>query len=427
MNLESYRTFGRSGLVVSPLALGAMTFGAQRWGSDEAASRAVFEAYVEAGGNFVDTADVYSSGRSEEMLGRFIADGKLRDRIVIATKAGFAREDGYPHAGGNGAKNIHTALEMSLRRLGMECVDLFWLHAWDMVTPAEEALQTLASLVRAGKIRYFGFSNAPAWYVAKMATLAAVHGLPAPIGLQHQYSLIDRSIEREHVPAAREFGLGVQPWSPLGGGFLAGKYRLSDVEGREAMPPGLPTASSEEGSNGASDGRLNGPNPFGDTLFTDRNWAILDALRSVASEAQAPPARVALRVDLSTSWRFQSFNRCEPAESTRRQHRGVASGTRSQAHAPIGRSERARTGQSVHDLHAVRQSHDLRRQHRRGLAPVSSSTGKPDANRFIVSSSRRSAARAPLLHERDTANRRTRNARTRCRLLRRRFRGHAHR
>jgi len=294
VNLESYRTFGRSGLVVSPLALGAMTFGAQRWGSDEAASRAVFEAYVEAGGNFVDTADVYSSGRSEEMLGRFIADGKLRDRIVIATKAGFAREDGYPHVGGNGAKNIHTALEMSLRRLGMECVDLFWLHAWDMVTPAEEALQTLASLVRAGKIRYFGFSNAPAWYVAKMATLAAVHGLPAPIGLQYQYSLIDRSIEREHVPAAREFGLGVQPWSPLGGGFLAGKYRLSDVEGREAMAPGLPTASSQEGSNGASDGRLNGPNPFGDTLFTDRNWAILDALRSVASEAQAPPARVAL-------------------------------------------------------------------------------------------------------------------------------------
>ena len=300
MNLESYRTFGRSGLVVSPLALGAMTFGAERWGTDETASRAVFDAYVDAGGNLVDTADVYSDGRSEEMIGKFVAARKLRDRIVVATKAGFARDDGYPHAGGNGSKNINTALETSLRRLRTDCVDLFWLHAWDMVTPAEETLQTLTSLVRAGKIRYYGLSNAPAWYVAKLATLAAAHALPAPVGLQYQYSLLDRAIEREHVAAAREFGLGVQPWSPLGGGFLAGRYDRARVERRDARARvderSFSSSEGEASGNGTavSDGRLGGPNPFGDMLFTERNWAILDALRAVANDAALPPARVAL-------------------------------------------------------------------------------------------------------------------------------------
>jgi len=292
VNLESFRTLGRSGLVVSPMALGAMTFGAQRWGSDEAGSRAVFDAYVEAGGNFVDTADVYSGGRSEEMLGALTAERKLRHRLVIATKAGFARETGHPHAGGSGAKNIHAGLEGSLRRLRTDHVDLFWVHVWDMVTPAEELLQTLAGLVRTGKIRYYGLSNTPAWYIAKLATLAQAHGLPASVGLQFQYSLIDRDVEREHVPAAREFGLGLLPWSPLGGGLLTGKYRREDVEARKPNQPGLPDKADDGG--GAQGERLNGVNPFGDMLFTERNWRILDVLRDVAVEAGQSPARIAL-------------------------------------------------------------------------------------------------------------------------------------
>ena len=273
MHLADHRTLGRSGLAVSPFGLGTMTFGAQRWGTDEAGSRAVLDAYVEAGGNFVDTADVYSGGRSEEILGGFVADRGLRDRLVIATKAGFSREAGNPHAGGNGAKNIRAALEGSLRRLRTDYADFFWVHVWDMVTPAEEVLQTLGDLVRAGKIRWFGLSNVPAWYVAKMATLAAVHGVPGPVAIQAAYSLVERGIEWELVPAAREFGLGITPWGPLSAGLLTGKYA------RERTP-------------GSS--RLDGPNPFGDTLFTERNFAVVDVLRSVASEIGRPAAQVAL-------------------------------------------------------------------------------------------------------------------------------------
>lgn len=214
---------------------------------------------------------------------------------MIATKAGFSRETGHPQAGGNGAKNINTALEGSLRRLRTDHVDLFWLHVWDQVTPAEEVLQTLAALIRAGKIRYYGVSNAPAWYVAKLATLAAAHALPGPIALQYEYSLVERGIEAEHVPAAREFGLAVQPWSPLGGGFLTGKYRREDVAGRQPTARGLPGAAArpgEEASDGA--GRLGGANPFGDSKFTERNWQILEAVRSVADETGRSLAQVAI-------------------------------------------------------------------------------------------------------------------------------------
>ena len=189
MSLTHFRTLGRSGLVVSPLALGTMTFGTSRWGSDEDGSRAVFNAYLEAGGNFVDTADVYASGRSEELLGGFIAERGLRHEIVLATKAGFAAGQG-PHAGGSGAKHLHAALKGSLGRLRTDHVDMFWLHVWDSVTPAEELLRTMAALVRAGKVRYWGVSNAPAWYVAKLATLATAHGEPGPIALQYFYGTV---------------------------------------------------------------------------------------------------------------------------------------------------------------------------------------------------------------------------------------------
>jgi aryl-alcohol dehydrogenase-like predicted oxidoreductase len=294
MSLANYRALGRSGLAISPLALGTMTFGTARWGSGQESSRAVFNAYVEAGGNFVDTADVYSSGRSEEMLGEFIAQRGLRDQIVVATKAGFATGRG-PHSGGAGAKHLHAALEGSLRRLRTDYVDLYWLHAWDAMTPAEELLETMSGFVRAGKIRTWGLSNAPAWYVAKVATLAAVRGAPGPIALQYFYSLANRDIEDEHVPLAAEFGMGIVPWSPLAYGLLTGKYDRAKVEADGPREGGLPRdAAKVDERRPDDDKRLDGANPFGDTLFTERNWKIVDALRGVAREAGQTPARIAL-------------------------------------------------------------------------------------------------------------------------------------
>ena len=294
MSLTDYRTLGRSGLVVSPLALGAMTFGTARWGLDEAGSAAVFDAYVEAGGNFVDTADVYAGGRSEEMLGKFVAGRKLRDQIVVATKAGFAAGQGV-HAGGNGAKHVHAAVEGSLGRLRTDYVDLFWTHVWDSVTPAEELLETMTGLVRAGKIRYWGVSNAPAWYVAKLATLAALRGVAGPIALQYFYSLVDRDIEDEHVPLAKEFGMGIVPWSPLAYGLLTGKYDRATVEAAPARAGGLPRDAADGNvKRPEDDKRLDGANPFGDSLFTPRNWTIVDEVKRVAAEAGQTPARIAL-------------------------------------------------------------------------------------------------------------------------------------
>ncbi len=223
MSLTDYRALGRSGLVVSPLALGTMTFGTARWGSGEADSRAIFDAYVEAGGNSVDSADVYAGGRSEEMLSGFIAERGVRDRIVLSTKAGFAAGPG-PHAGGVGARHLHAALEGSLRRLRTDHVDLYWLHVWDGVTPAEEVLETITGLVRSGRIRYWGLSNAPAWWCARLATLAAAHGLPGPIALQYFYALVNRDVEDEHLPLAADTGMAMVPWSPLAYGLLTGKY-----------------------------------------------------------------------------------------------------------------------------------------------------------------------------------------------------------
>lgn len=298
MPLTDYRTLGRSGLVVSPLALGTMTFGVARWGMERPAAEAVFDAYVEAGGNLVDTADVYAGGRGEEMLGAIIAERGVRDRLVVATKSGFAAGKG-PHAGGNGAKHVRTALEGSLRRLGTDHVDLYWVHVWDSVTPPEELLETMASLVRAGKIRYWGLSNTPAWYVAKLATLAAVHGLPGPIALQYFYSLVSREVEAEHLPLARDMHMGMMPWSPLAYGLLTGKYDRAAVEAGAPRAGGLPSDAGDGAARAHGDKRLDGANPFGDTLFTDRNWRIVDALRGVADAIGETPANVALAWVLS--------------------------------------------------------------------------------------------------------------------------------
>ncbi|WAJ28275.1 aldo/keto reductase [Antarcticirhabdus aurantiaca] len=295
MDLTHYRTLGRSGLLVSPLALGTMTFGAERWGSGREQSRAVFDAYVEAGGNFIDTADIYAGGRSEEMVGAFVRETGARDRTVIATKAGFARsQDGNPHSGGNGAKAIRAGLDGSLRRLGTDYIDLYWVHVWDRITPAEEVLQTLAGAVKAGKILYYGFSNAPGWYVAKIATLAEAHGLPVPIGLQYQYSLLDRGVELDILPVGHEFGLGLMPWSPLGGGMLTGKYgrEMLSEAGRSSSLPDKGAPSQGEAEQGRE--RLKGDNPFGGMLFTARNFDVVDTLRAVAGEIGRSMAEVAL-------------------------------------------------------------------------------------------------------------------------------------
>ncbi len=268
MPLDTLHSVGRSGLAISPLTLGAMTFGNPAWGSDDPTSEAVLNAYLEAGGNSLDTADVYSGGRSEELLGRLIAERSLRPSVVLATKWGFR--------GGSSRRSCLAALEGSLRRLRTDHIDLLWMHVWDGLTPADEVLETLVSLVRAGKIRYFGLSDLPAWFATEIATLARAHGTPAPIALQLEYSLVARDIEREHLPAARASGLGLLPWSPLAGGFLSGKYTSAE--------------------DAAGKGRLGGPNPFQGpfTKFTPRNWAILGALRQVAAEAHRPPAEVAL-------------------------------------------------------------------------------------------------------------------------------------
>lgn len=283
MSLTNFRALGRSGLVVSPMCLGTMTFGPGDWGADEAASREIFNAYREAGGNFVDTADIYSGGVSEEFVGKFIAETKSRDEIVLATKFGFNGSSspltgssgtaGNPNAGGAGAKNIHRALEASLARLGTDYIDLYWMHIWDGVTPVEEIVQTLGDLVRAGKIRHFAFSDMPAWVATKAATIASERRVPGPIAMQVEYSLVARGVEAEHFPAARDGGMGVMPWSPLAGGFLTGKYARDDTADR---------------------GRHSGANPFGDSKFTDRNWNILHRLREVAAELNCDPAQAAL-------------------------------------------------------------------------------------------------------------------------------------
>jgi aryl-alcohol dehydrogenase-like predicted oxidoreductase len=256
-----------------------MTFGNDwGWGSEEDTARAVFDHYVDAGGNFVDTADLYTEGHSEELVGKFINDGGLRDQIVLATKFTFNGQPGNPNSGGNGRKNIYRAIEASLRRLQTDYIDLYWLHAWDTITPAEEVVSTLNDLVRSGKIRHYGFSDTPAWYVARALTLAEKEGKDHLIALQLEYSLVERSIEREHIPVAQELGLAITPWSPLAGGFLTGKYK-------------------RQGNTGEGEGRLeitkDMPNPDF-KRFHERNWQILDVLLDVANKINRPAAQVAL-------------------------------------------------------------------------------------------------------------------------------------
>ncbi len=221
-SLTHYRLLGRSGLRVSPLALGTMTFGTDwGWGSDEADARRIFDAYVDRGGNFVDTASNYTNGTSEKLVGAF-AEGK-RDRLVLATKYSLASAPGDPNSGGNHRKNMVRTVEQSLQRLRTDHLDLLYLHTWDATTPGDEIMRAFDDLVRAGKVLYAGISDTPAWQVARMQTMAELRGWSPFVALQIEYSLVQRTVERELVPMAKELGLGV-PWSPLGMGVLTGKY-----------------------------------------------------------------------------------------------------------------------------------------------------------------------------------------------------------
>jgi aryl-alcohol dehydrogenase-like predicted oxidoreductase len=282
MKLDDYVMLGRSGLRVSPLCLGTMTFGTDwGWGADESAARKLFDYYLDHGGNFVDTADGYTSGKSETFLGNMIRERGARDRVVLATKFTFGAEPQNPNSGGNGRKNIYRALEGSLRRLGTDYVDLYWLHCWDMLTPIEEVASTLTDLVRAGKVRNIGLSDVPAWYAARYQTLAEKNGWERIAALQLEYSLVERSIEREHIPMARALGMAVLPWSPLAGGFLAGKYQRS---------------SDGTAGEGRIDKMKDSTNPVFQKLAnpSEKSWQVLVVVRAIATELGRSPAEVAL-------------------------------------------------------------------------------------------------------------------------------------
>jgi aryl-alcohol dehydrogenase-like predicted oxidoreductase len=275
-----YALLGRSGLRVSPLALGTMTFGTEwGWGAPEEACRRLLDAYLDAGGNFVDTADGYTGGTAESLLGKFFRARGDRDRVVLATKYAFNQRAGDPNAGGNGRKNLRRALEGSLKRLQTDYVDVYFLHAWDGVTPIEEVVAALDEVVRAGMVRAIAFSNVPAWWAARAVTLAEQLGRERCCALQFEYSLVERNIEREHVPLALALGLAVMPWSPLASGMLTGRYRGA---GADPVGEGRLAALKAQG------------NPAFTKLFTERNWRIVDVLVDVARAAGRPPAQVAL-------------------------------------------------------------------------------------------------------------------------------------
>lgn len=225
-SLDQYRLLGRSGLRVSPLALGTMTFGNEwGWGSDESDARRIFDAYVDRGGNFIDTAVNYTNGSAEKILGRIIKD--KRNRMVLSTKFTMAREHGNPNSGGNHRYNLVRSVEDSLRQLDTDRIDLLHVHAWDFTTTPEEIMRALDDLVRAGKILYVAICNTPAWRISQIQTLAELRGWSPFVALQVEYSLVERSVEHELLPMAQ--ALGVLPWSPLGGGILTGKYRRADL------------------------------------------------------------------------------------------------------------------------------------------------------------------------------------------------------
>ena len=273
MPLNHYVTLGRSGLRVSPLCLGCMTFGEDwGWGSSVAQSQDVLDRFLDSGGNFIDTANVYTKGHSEVIIGEHIGRHPARRaRTVIATKFFGNLYLGDPNGGGANRKSVVAACEQSLRRLQTDYIDLYWMHCWDRTTPMDETMRALDDLVRAGKVRYIGFSDTPAWKVAEAQIMAQWRGWSPLVALQIEYSLLERTVEGELIPMALEMGLGVTPWSPLKGGVLSGKY-MRENAGR------VQPARGEWVTRG----------------LTDRAYQVVEVLIRVAREVDSTPARVAL-------------------------------------------------------------------------------------------------------------------------------------
>src|SRR5271166_5266678 len=267
-----YRLLGKSGLRVSQLCLGTMTFGEDwGWGSSKDESRQILDAFLEAGGNFIDPANVYTNGSSEKLLGEFL-EGR-RDAAVLATKYTNATPGADPNAAGNHRKSMMQAVEASLKRLRTDYIDLYWLHIWDRITPLDEVMRGFDDLVRQGKILYAGVSDMAAWAVARGNTLAELRGWSPFVGLQIEYSLIERTVERELIPMAEALGLGVTAWSPLAGGVLTGKYAEGKAE---------------------ADARMNSEMMKGYNRGDERARAVVAEVQSIAREVGRSPAQVAL-------------------------------------------------------------------------------------------------------------------------------------
>ena len=273
MPLDQYVTLGRSGLRVSPLCLGAMTFGEDLgWGTSVEESQQIIDRYIELGGNFIDTANFYTRSHSETIIGDHIGrHPERRDRLVIATKFSGNLYPGDPNGGGSGRKSLISACENSLRRLQTDYIDLYWLHMWDANTPIEETMAALDDLVRAGKVRYLGVSDTPAWKIAEANLIARFRGWSSFVGLQVEYSLLERAIEQELVPMASEFGLGITPWSPLKSGVLSGKYTRRN-------------AGQQTADRGA----------LVDSFLIKDTYAVIDELEIIAKGHETNVASVAL-------------------------------------------------------------------------------------------------------------------------------------
>jgi aryl-alcohol dehydrogenase-like predicted oxidoreductase len=272
MPLDHYVTLGRSGLRVSPFCLGAMTFGEDLgWGTSVKESEAILDRFVELGGNFIDTANLYTKGHSEKIIGDHLGRHKdKRDRLVIATKFSANMYPGDPNGGGSNRKSIIAACEHSLRRLQTDYIDLYWLHNWDKHTPIEETMAALDDLVSAGKVRYLGVSDTPAWKATQGQMIAQFRGWAPFVGLQIEYSLLERTVEGELIPMARELGLGITPWSPLKSGVLSGKYSRQNA--RQVAPDRAWVRET----------------------LSEKTFAVIDELERIARELDTTVARVAL-------------------------------------------------------------------------------------------------------------------------------------
>jgi aryl-alcohol dehydrogenase-like predicted oxidoreductase len=277
-SLDTYRLLGRSGLRVSPMALGTMTFGTDwGWGADREEAHRIFDAYVDRGGNFIDSACNYTNGTAEQLVGEFAAD--KRERLTIATKYSAATRPEDPNSGGDHRKSMVRSVEGSLARLQTDYIDLLYLHIWDGTTPVEEVLRAMDDLVRAGKVLYVGICNTPAWQVSRMQAIADLRGWSPLVALEIEYSLIERTAERDLMPMASEMGLGVTLYSPLGRGVLTGKYSSRDLDHR--------------GHSAGVEGTRLGSGELDGTL-TERAIAIAEVVKSVATELGRTPAQVAL-------------------------------------------------------------------------------------------------------------------------------------